>query len=289
MYEALLRSYRETPENPNAAAKIAGCDHRTARRGLEDGWPRYSFRPIREVLAEEEAAARARRYEIESAQRKREADEYAAFVVERARRQAAEAQASAEVQVVAKLAEAQVVADRQAKERIAAAEAEARSRIAELTEHAQSDAIEQRAEEALICHKARKNVLAAQSFVARTWQHAKTLAEQVQQAIESGALTPAQAFQFARDMIRATREVNEATKLALEIERLRVGDPTQVVGIRLEAEPATLEEATRDIEHAAHVLDLVRRGLPTSDTGNGANNGAADRDDGEDPSSPQVH
>ena len=58
-YDALVDGYARHPGSGRAAARAAGCDPRTARRGWSVGWPKNGFRPIAEVLAERQAAARA--------------------------------------------------------------------------------------------------------------------------------------------------------------------------------------------------------------------------------------
>jgi hypothetical protein len=64
-YERILQGFRETPGNYAAASKFAGCDYRMAKRAWETGWsspktgPIPWARPVREVLAEEQAASRA--------------------------------------------------------------------------------------------------------------------------------------------------------------------------------------------------------------------------------------
>lgn len=57
--DKLTEAYGRAPGNASAAAKAAGCDHRTARRGWAVGWPKQGFRPIQEVISERQQAARA--------------------------------------------------------------------------------------------------------------------------------------------------------------------------------------------------------------------------------------
>ncbi len=57
--DKLTDAFSAHPGNASAAAKSAGCDHRTARRGWAVGWPAAGFRPISEVVAERQQAARA--------------------------------------------------------------------------------------------------------------------------------------------------------------------------------------------------------------------------------------
>jgi hypothetical protein len=73
-YEALVAAYRENPGAHSHAASTVGCDRRTAKRGWEEGWQRSVghgrpalpwARPIRDVIADEQAEARRRLAAIE--------------------------------------------------------------------------------------------------------------------------------------------------------------------------------------------------------------------------------
>jgi len=61
--EKLLEAFRRSPGHARLAARAAGIDHRTARKAWERGWPHqpHAARPMREVIAEEQEAARALR------------------------------------------------------------------------------------------------------------------------------------------------------------------------------------------------------------------------------------
>lgn len=59
-YDALVQGFAAHPGNAAAAARAAGCDPRTAKRAWVIGWPQYEWaRPIKTVIAEQQAAARA--------------------------------------------------------------------------------------------------------------------------------------------------------------------------------------------------------------------------------------
>lgn len=245
MYDALLNAYRDGATHA-AAAAAANVVWRTAKRAFEIGWPRLRFRPIRDVLAEEAALTRAFRQEAEANARLAEAEGRAAKVMNDA------AQAAAQ-----RLAEAQARAEQVMAERVAIAEAQARRRIAELNERANVDVVEQRAEEAILVRSARKNAVSAQVFISLAWQNARALAETITQAVQAGGLSPQQALAFGNALMRGTREVNQAAMLALELERLRTGEPAGAVEIQ--ADPATLEEAASEVERAQALIDLARR------------------------------
>lgn len=74
LYDALVEGFRLAPANAAHAARVAGCERRCAKRAWEEGWRGLPWaRPIREVLAEETQAARARAATEE--RRRREADD----------------------------------------------------------------------------------------------------------------------------------------------------------------------------------------------------------------------
>lgn len=59
-YDSLLDLFRQKPGVYSWVAKHAGCNHRTALRAWQEGWPRLGFGPIRDLLLQEQAEARAR-------------------------------------------------------------------------------------------------------------------------------------------------------------------------------------------------------------------------------------
>jgi hypothetical protein len=66
-YDLLVEAYREKPDNFSNAARHAGCELRTARKGWREGWtnPPWATRPIRQILQDEQARVRAQLYEVE--------------------------------------------------------------------------------------------------------------------------------------------------------------------------------------------------------------------------------
>lgn len=86
--DRLTEGFAAHPGNASAAATFAHCDHRTARRGWAIGWPKQGFRPIMEVIAERQQAARA--LAVQRQADAREADYAAAqAIAEKARLDAA--------------------------------------------------------------------------------------------------------------------------------------------------------------------------------------------------------
>ena len=67
LYEKLVEAYRGKPENHSHAGKMADCDRRMAKRAYDMGWEAQPWAvPIREVLVDDTARARARRQEMRS-------------------------------------------------------------------------------------------------------------------------------------------------------------------------------------------------------------------------------
>lgn len=78
-YDLLVEGFRQNPGNFTRAAKFAGCDPRMSKRGWEEGWQKWRglafARPIREIIAEEEADAQQVAARKAAEERKRVADE----------------------------------------------------------------------------------------------------------------------------------------------------------------------------------------------------------------------
>jgi hypothetical protein len=55
----LAQAFREEGPKFSAVARKIGCDRRTVKRGWEEGWPKLDCLPIRDLIAAEQAQARA--------------------------------------------------------------------------------------------------------------------------------------------------------------------------------------------------------------------------------------
>lgn len=256
-YLAILEGFRRHPDSQREAAKFAGVDKKTAAKAWLTAWPSMGYRPVKDVLAEEQAAVRGLRQAAEE----RSA---AAAVLEQARveREALLADASAE-------AKARLVdVEREARRKLDEVDARCAARAAELTERARVDSLEQKADEATLAKAARKNVLVMHGVVAGALASARTLAARLAElangvADATGKLRPLsvkEATELFRQLSRGVRELNQATHLAIQVERLRVGDPTVVVGVT--AGSANMEEATALLAEAIGLMDVVKRRVP---------------------------
>lgn len=68
----------------------------------------------------------------------------------------------------------------------------------------------------------------------------------------------AEAMEMLRSVNALARDAVGMAKAAVELERLRVGDPTLIVGVRSERREHTVEEIEAEVEAAKRALDMVR-------------------------------
>lgn len=246
-YDRLVEAFREHgTTSMKLVAKAAKVHWNTANRGWNEGWPNKNLAPIKDLILREHAMTRKIREEQVKNQLSNE---------------------RADTLVVEAEVRAKAIIDK--------AEQDARKKMADLLERSGHDAAEQRADEAMLSRLARKNVISAQAFISAAWQNARALANEVTRAVQAGEITAAQAMRFAEKLMRGTQVVNDAAKLSMQVERIRVGEPTETISVKLE--PANLEEAARDIEHAAALVAMARqRGLiddPVIEPEDGEDNG----------------
>jgi len=232
LYGRLVEAYRDIPGEAQGgvqrAAKAAGCDNRTARKGWEEGFARGwsgARRPIREVIWAEQEVARAR------------------------------------------LAQQQDEAQRKALEAEAMAKAETRrgaitdatdSRVEEgrVVRLLRGNAL------AALGNIARLNQALQKAVVS---MHA-TVEDMVRPDPMTGRprpLTP-QEMRSLRDLVSATttslRQASDAASKAMECERLLLGEPTRIIGLQIQ--DLTWAEAQRRVDLAARAMARVQqRGL----------------------------
>lgn len=205
-YSRLLAAFRDTPGNATAAGRKAGCDQRTAKRAWEIGWPTHTWaRPIREVLRDEQVAARAQRQDRQDA----------------AADMAAQELAKAQQEAIA-----------------------ARSQIGDILAGARGTAIA---------------VLAAAGHLVPGIQK---LSEHLLAALSKkdalAKLEPGDAMALLERYTRLVHKAAETSHLAMQMERLHLGLPTDILGLT----DMTLEEAVREIESGYQQLETAKqRGL----------------------------
>lgn len=201
--DKLTDAFARAPANASAAAKLAGCDHRTARRGWAVGWPKQGFRAISEVIAERQQAARA------------------------------------------------LAMQRQADER--QAEFSAAEQIAE---RARLDMAREREQDGQIARGAKGNALAALATSANLLKRGHKISQDLT-AEDLAGLPPKDRIRALKVIAEFNREAVAAAEAAIKLERVIMGEPTDVIRhehahVHVEAKDmaATIEKANRALERA---------------------------------------
>jgi len=130
----------------------------------------------------------------------------------------------------------------------------------EMREKAQTDAIAAQTQEAAGSAQARANALALAGVIGRIAVACVPLSDRIAKALrEDISMTPQQALKLFSSMAYVVRQGNETLKLALEIERLRVGEPTSI--FRLQADEMTVDDVADSLSHLHRTLQrAVARG-----------------------------
>lgn len=244
-----MAAYRLAPANHAQAGIRGGCDRLTARRAWFRGWvdakpPVPWARPIKEVLAEETRAARAAMADAK--------DRYSAEIEEfrakaRAQLEQATARSALLLEAAGKKADGILSqAQAQAEERVAQAQAEALQALTELRARAEWNAVEARAREGMVVQGARETVLALLALGSEVLKHGQQLAHRVLQALDNPTIKPREAMGLMVQLSRFVQNTNEAAHLAMQMERLHLGQPGAIVELR----EMTPEEASLRIQKA---------------------------------------
>lgn len=216
-YDKMVAAYREVPGNFTHCARKAGCWHGTAKRAWELGWPKNQMPPIKDVIAAEQQAARAKlQGEYETAQ------------------------ALAKTEVIKDMVRdgAKVEAQRAEVER----------------QKAQEDSARSRAEEARMVRGSRTNSIGLLGVTAQLLQGGMKLAAKLRQQLEDGDFEPQEAVKIINSIAAITQKQHEAAKMAMAMERLLLGEPTEILGVKMGIE--SLADAEKEILAAA--ADLKR-------------------------------
>jgi uncharacterized membrane protein len=233
-FDALLDAYRNSPGVVRLAAAASGLDRRTAQKAWTKGLARfYAGNPIRDILQAEHVAARARLTE-----------------------------------------------DAQKRESVAA----------EDRDKARVNAVESRKQEGQVVQLARANSLQALAATASMLQTARALASRVKEKLEGMLRDDAQATKDLEDGAGRTcdtcghrtvdnqmnagaivnlvdritgvgRRVNELAHLAMQMERLHLGEPGQIIGLvdASAGDAITLPEAKARLAVAAQAIEAAER------------------------------
>ncbi len=154
----------------------------------------------------------------------------------------------------------------EAQEKARAEEVERARQAARVKDDARTDAMKTHEEEGRLVKVARVNVVQLLAASARIGPALQVLGERVKQAIEANELSATEAASLLRNLSATATQTVRAGQMALELERLHRGDPTQIIGVApVEMSP---EEAVREIEMAqADLARFKRRGLEVIDGG----------------------
>jgi hypothetical protein len=121
---------------------------------------------------------------------------------------------------------------------------------------AAEDAAQSAAREAMLARGAREVALSFLTTVGPLHKHMKALSARVQEGGVEG-LSPGEALSQMKDAVAVVAKVVELGQRAVQMERLRLGDPTAIVGIRaMPVADVTLEAA--EAEAAAVQRSLAR-------------------------------
>jgi hypothetical protein len=148
--------------------------------------------------------------------------------------------------------------ERAATATMARAELEAKSRLSELLQRGKVDAAETMADEANAAKFGRKAALSAAAIAALVLKDAQAIAQQLRAAMgDLSKLSPLNAIRLAREMVRLVESAEKSVILALQAERLRVGQPTEVIGIT--GYDTTIEEKEIKVRAVARALDRAKQ------------------------------
>lgn len=291
-YNRLLAAFRSVGHNYRAVARLTLVDKTTAKRVYELGWPEVAgCIPIKEQLDKDALMVRAHRAAVDPAMpamtaqlvvattladAKTEATS-AADMLQRAADKAAELEKRAnEVleQAKSKLAEVEDLvankakdAETAAKATLAKAEIDARQHLQQLMAKAKVDALETMADEAVAAKFGRKAAGNAAAIAALVLNNAQKIAADLRQALDGklNTLTPIQAIRVAREMIRLVEAAEKALILSFQAERLRVGQPTEILGVQsldqsFEEREIKLKAVARAMEKRKSKLTLLPGG-----------------------------
>lgn len=219
-WERWLAAFREAPGQTSVVAEQMGVGERRARRLWRDGIPKQGLPAIRTVIAREQVEARALRGDPDAA-------------------------------------DLEAVSGREQRTMLEMLEREKkRARVA-------SDAAQTRAEEGRLVQAARRNALALMLSTSGVLKGAMQLGQRIEEALAAQAAGPLRDFDakaavaLVRQAAAISRFGTEAAKMAVQMERLLMGQPDGDSdlpdGARLSP-----EQAERWITVAARAVRMAR-------------------------------
>ena len=230
-WDRLLGAYRADPGNHSNASRLAGVQRKTARRAYEHGYPErpWGARSIKDLLMDEQTLARAR-LQVEADREELESDR------------------------------ASLEADR-------------------FREEARVRSVQTREQEGKMVAATRVAVMnslgAAMQLVGKDGglQHAmqRMGSSLVAIALKDGDLSSKDVRELSgllRRYASTLRELSQAGQTAMEMERLFLGEPTQMIGVTTDLDTAPLDELVKMAGYQDGVLRrAAERGLVILDGG----------------------
>ena len=210
-YDILVKSFREVPGNRSRAGRAAGIHHSTATRAWLHGWTERGWPAIKEVIAGDQVSARA---QLLAVQRETEQEIAADGARERARLQA-----------------------------------QAREAAGIEREQARIQAIETRKDEGQLARLARSNALANLAASSRLLVAIQELTKNLRDQLAKGKkVKPETAVLLIQRASVAAKASTEHAKMAMQLERLYLGEPEALIGIIDHA--ITAEQAAAKIQRS---------------------------------------
>lgn len=269
LYNATLAAFRHLGNQPGKVAQVVGVHRGTARGLYERGWPdREGCGPIKQQLEMDNLLIRAVRAGADPTEQVNVAQQVLTTAIGAARESALDsaamlAKASLEAQAASTRAQATLVeaqkklaeveelaiskvsdAEKQAQATLLQAEIDAKQKLAELLQKAKVDVAETLADEAHAAKFGRKAALAAVAIAALVLNNAQGIAADAREAITGKfkGMDPLKVVRVLRELTRLVEAAEKSLILALQAERLRLGQPTEVLGIMGMGEESSFEE-----------------------------------------------
>ena len=143
-------------------------------------------------------------------------------------------------------------------------EDEQHTRATEDRDKARQDAVKTRAQEAQAAKIVRTNAIAHSQLSSKLIMAAIPLADRLGDSLKTAQLDPLKAVRIIRDIGIFAKQANDATLVALQIERARVGEPIEL----LDGMASTMDmtQAVESLERLHRTLDRARlHGIDVSD------------------------
>ena len=102
----------------------------------------------------------------------------------------------------------------------------------------------------------RQNSIGLMGLTASLLQGGMKLSQRVKQQLETKNMEPMEAVRLLQAIATIAQKNNEAAKMAMAMERLLLGEPTEILGVKMGIE--SLEDAEREILAAAADLKRAR-------------------------------